>query len=134
MITFDTEITMFLTLKHIHMAFVALSLLTFLVRGLWLFTSSGMLGKPWVKVVPHVVNTVLLASGIALAVYLSMSPGDQPWLMAKIIGLIVYIGLGVAAFRVPNSVISKLLWMGALIAFAFIVSIAVTKSPLGFFS
>lgn len=125
---------MFLTLKHIHMAFVALSLLTFLVRGLWLFTSSGMLGKPWVKVLPHVVNTVLLASGIALAVYLRMSPGDQAWLMAKIIGLIVYIGLGVAAFRVPNPVTSKLLWTGALIAFAFIASVAVTKNPLGFLS
>jgi uncharacterized membrane protein SirB2 len=123
----------YLTLKHIHLAFVALSLLTFLVRGVWLFMRSSMLGKKWVKVLPHAINTILLVSGITLAVYSSMSPGNQPWLMAKIIGLIVYIGLGVAAFRVPGPVASKLLWVGALVAFAFIVSVAISKNPLGFF-
>jgi uncharacterized membrane protein SirB2 len=115
------------------MAFVALSLLTFLVRGFWLFIDSAMLGRRWVKVLPHLVNTILLVSGIALAVYLSMSPADQPWLMAKIVGLILYIGLGVAAFRAPSPVVRKLLWVSALVAFFFIVSVAVRKTPFGFF-
>ena len=124
---------MYLTLKHIHVAFVALSLLTFLVRGVWLFIDSAMLGERWVKLLPHVVNTILLASGIALAMYLSMSPGNQPWLMAKIVGLIAYVGLGVAAFRASGPTARKLLWTSALVAFAFIVSVAVRKTPLGFF-
>lgn len=124
---------MYLTLKHIHMTFVALSLLAFLVRGIWLFIDSAMLGSRWVRVMPHVINTILLASGIALAVYLSMSPGDQPWLMAKIVGLIFYIGLGVAAFRAPNPIVRKLLWVSALVAFFFVVSVAVRKTPFGFF-
>lgn len=128
------QVTVYLTLKHIHLAFVALSLLAFVVRGFWLFTSSSMLDKRWATALPHAVNTVLLASGIGLAVYLSMSPADQPWLMAKIIGLIVYVGLGVAAFRVPSQVVGKLLCVSALVAFAFIVSVAVRKTPLGFFS
>jgi len=123
----------YLTLKHIHVAFVALSLLTFLVRGVWLFIDSAMLGERWVKLLPHVVNTILLASGIALAMYLSMSPGNQPWLMAKIVGLIAYVGLGVAAFRASGPTARKLLWTSALVAFAFIVSVAVRKTPLGFF-
>ena len=124
---------MYHTLKHIHVAFVALSLLTFLVRGVWLFVDSAMLGERWVKLLPHVVNTILLASGIALAMYLSMSPGNQPWLMAKIVGLIAYVGLGVAAFRASGPTARKLLWTSALVAFAFIVSVAVRKTPLGFF-
>ena len=124
---------MYLTLKHIHVAFVALSLLTFLVRGVWLFVDSAMLGERWVKLLPHVVNTILLASGIALAMYLSMAPGNQPWLMAKIVGLIAYVGLGVAAFRASGPTARKLLWTSALVAFAFIVSVAVRKTPLGFF-
>ena len=124
---------MYLTLKHIHVAFVALSLLTFLVRGVWLFIDSAMLGERWVKLLPHVVNTILLASGIALAMYLNMSPGNQPWLMAKIVGLIAYVGLGVAAFRASGPTARKLLWTSALVAFAFIVSVAVRKTPLGFF-
>ena len=125
---------MYLALKHIHLTFVALSLLAFFVRGLWLFMNSSMLSKKWVKILPHIISTILLVSGIVLAVHLSMSPGSQPWLMAKIVGLIAYIGLGVAAFKVPNPVVRKLLWISALIVFAYIVSVAITKNPLGFFS
>ena len=125
---------MYLTLKHIHMTFVALSLLVFLVRGIWLFIDSAMLGRRWVKIMPHVINTILLASGIALALYLNMSPGDQPWLMAKIVGLIAYIGLGVVAFKAPSPTARRLLWVSTLVVFAYIISVAVSKSPLGFFT
>jgi len=62
-----------------------------------------------------------------------MSPGNQPWLMVKIVGLIAYVGLGVAAFRASGPTARKLLWTSALVAFAFIVSVAVRKTPLGFF-
>jgi len=123
----------YLALKHLHLTFVALSLLAFFVRGIWLFMNSSMLSKKWVKILPHIFSTILLVSGIVLAVHLSMSPGSQPWLMAKIIGLIVYIGLGVAAFKVPNPNARKLLWVSALIVFAYIVCVAISKNPLGFF-
>lgn len=125
---------MYLALKHIHLTFVVLSLLAFFVRGIWLFMNSSMLRKKWVKILPHVISAILLVSGIVLAVHLSMSPGSQPWLMAKIIGLIAYIGLGVAAFKVPNPNARKLLWISALIVFAYIVSVAISKNPLGFLS
>ncbi|MEN0035951.1 MAG: SirB2 family protein [Cellvibrio sp.] len=124
---------MYLALKHIHLTFVFLSLLAFFVRGLWLFMNSSMLTKKWVKILPHIISTILLVSGIVLAVHLGMSPGSQPWLMAKIIGLIVYIGLGVAAFKVPNPTARKLLWVIALIVFAYMVSVAMSKNPMGFF-
>lgn len=124
---------MYLALKHIHLTFAVLSLLAFFVRGIWLFTNSGMLGKKWVKILPHIVSTFLLASGIILAVHLSMSPGSQPWLMAKIAGLIAYIGLGVAAFKVSNPVARKVCWVSALVVFAYIVSVAISRNPLGFF-
>lgn len=124
---------MYLALKHIHLTFVALSLLAFFVRGIWLFMNSGMLSKKWVKILPHIISTILLVSGIVLAVELNMSPGSQPWIMAKIIGLVVYIGLGVAAFKIPNPTGRKLLWISALIVFAYIVSVAISKNPLGFF-
>jgi uncharacterized membrane protein SirB2 len=122
----------YLALKHIHLSFVALSLLAFLVRGIWLFMNSAMLSKKWVRILPHIINTILLVSGIVLAVYLSMSPGSQPWLMAKIVGLIAYVGLGVAAFKVANPYARKLLWLGALVAFAYIISVAIGKSASGF--
>lgn len=124
---------MYLALKHLHLTFVVLSLLAFVVRGIWLFTGSGMLAKKWVKILPHIISTILLVSGIAVAIHLGMSPGTQPWLMAKIIGLIVYIALGVAAFKVANPDARKTFWVIALLVFAYIVSVAVAKTPLGFF-
>lgn len=125
---------MYLALKHIHLFCVALSLLSHFVRGVWLFTNSSLLGKRWARLLPQIINAILLLSGMALAAYLSMSPVNQPWLIAKIIGLVAYVALGVAAFRVPDPAVGKLLWVSGLVAFAYIVSVAFRKTPLGFFS
>lgn len=124
---------MYLALKHLHLTFVALSLILFVMRGIWLFMNSNMLAKKWAKILPHIISTLLIASGIALAVHLNMSPGSQPWLMAKIIALFAYIGLGVASFKVANAGLSKALWLLALVVFAYMVSVALTKNPTGFF-
>jgi uncharacterized membrane protein SirB2 len=128
------EITVYLALKHIHLSFVALSLLAYVVRGIWLFMNSSLLGKRWVRILQQIINAILLLSGIALAAYLSMSPTNQPWLMAKIIGLIAYVALGMAAFRAPSPAVGRILWVSGLVAFAYIVSVAIRKTPLGFFS
>lgn len=125
---------MYLALKHLHLTFVALSILLFFIRGIWLFTKSDMLTRKWVKILPHIVSTFLLVSGIVLAMHLSMAPGSQPWLMAKIVALIAYIALGVAAFKTRNATASKILWIAALVVFVYIVSVAMTKNPLGFFN
>lgn len=123
---------MYLALKHLHLTFVALSLIFFVMRGLWLFTNSNLLAKKWAKILPHIISTLLLVSGIVLAVHLSMSPGGQPWLFAKIIALVIYIGLGVAAFKTRNVTMSKVFWVSALVVFAYMVSVALTRNPLGF--
>lgn len=124
---------MYLLLKHLHLTFVALAFLVFLVRGILLFMNSVLLDKKLLKIAPHIINTIMLISGIVLAVHLGISPGEHSWLMAKIIGLVVYIGLGVAAFKVPNALARKVLWVDAIIVFAYIASVAITKSPMGFF-
>ncbi|QEY13475.1 SirB2 family protein [Cellvibrio sp. KY-YJ-3] len=124
---------MYLALKHLHLTFVVLSLLIFLVRGVLLFMNSSMLHKKLLKIAPHIINTIMLVSGIVLAVHLGMKPGEQPWLMAKIIGLVVFIILGVGAFKVSKPLGQKILWIDALVVFAYIISVAITKSPMGFF-
>ncbi len=124
---------MYLALKHLHLTFVTLSLLFFVLRGIWLFINSSLLAKKWAKVLPHLISALLLLSGIVLAVHIGLSPGSQPWLMAKIIALVVYIGLGIATFKVSNRNLSKALWVIALIVFAYMIIVAITKNPLGFF-
>lgn len=122
---------MYLLLKHLHLTFVVLSFAAFLLRGIWMLRGSALLERKLVKILPHIINTLLILSGIALAVYLNMSPGHQAWLMAKIIALVVYITLGVFAFKAANPKVRLGLWLLALLVFVQISAMAVHKNPLG---
>jgi uncharacterized membrane protein SirB2 len=119
-------------LKHLHLTFVALSMLIFIVRGVWLFTQSSMLASRFSKIAPHAINGIMLITGIALAATVGLSPSDHPWLLAKIIGIVIFIALGVAAFKVKQPLVQKALWIDALIVFIYIASVATTKNPWGF--
>ncbi len=123
---------MYIALKHLHLTFVALALLLFFIRGILLFIRSPLFNKKLLKILPHIVNTIMLVSGVVLAINLGMKPGAHPWLMAKIIGLVVFIILGIGAFKVRNTLLQKILWINALLVFAYIVSVAITKNPIGF--
>jgi len=85
-------------------------------------------------ITPHVINLLLIGSGISLAVFMHLSPGNQPWLMVKLVALVLYIALGVLTFKHPKLFVRKIFWLLALIIFAFIVSVAQSKNPLGFFA
>ncbi len=123
----------YLTIKAIHMSCVALSLGLFASRGAWVLASGRPLWR-WLRVLPHVVDTLLLASGLTLAYVIGQYPFvNSGWLTAKVVGLFVYIGLGVMVFRGRFARPSRwALWAAALAVFAYIVSVAVTKRPEGF--
>ena len=96
---------------------------------------SPLLQQRWVKTVPHIVDTVLLTSAIILAVQMHFSPLEQPWLMAKIIALLVYIGAGMVALRFGRSKRERLnAWLFGLVTILYIVSVAFSKSVLGWFA
>ena len=123
------------TLKTLHVAFAALSFAGFFIRGIWMLKDSPLLTRRWVKISPQVVDTVLLVSAIALAVQMRFSPMAQPWLMAKIIALLVYIGVGLVALRFGGTKRIRLAaWLFGLLVFLYIVSVAMSKSPLGWFA
>ena len=86
-------------LKHLHITCVTLSYTLFFLRGVWMLRTSPLLQQRWLKIAPHTVDTLLLASAITLAWHLGISPVSHPWLMAKIIALLCYIGLGFIAMR-----------------------------------
>jgi len=120
-------------LKTVHQAAVALSIGGFFTRGL-----AGLLGARWVRgraarTLPHIVDSVLLASAIAMAWMLRLTPGNAPWLAAKIVGLVLYIVLGFLALRPGRPLWSRAIaWLCALAVFGWIVSVALLKTPLGF--
>lgn len=105
------------------------------MRGLWMLSDSLRLNQRWVRVVPHVVDTVLLGSAIAMAVISAQYPWAQAWLAAKLIGLLVYILCGMMALRRGKSKTTRgIYFAAAVLTFAYIVSVAITRSPLGVFS
>ena len=123
------------TLKAIHITFVALSFTGFFIRGIWMLRDSKLLQLRRVKIAPQVVDTVLLVSAIVLAVQLRLSPMEQPWLMAKIIALVLYIGVGLLALRFGSTRRIRLYaWLSGLVIFLYIVSVALSKSVLGWFA
>jgi uncharacterized membrane protein SirB2 len=115
--------------KIIHIVCALLSISGFVARGLLMMKGSPLLTARWVKVSPHIIDTVLLISAIILASQWGWSVLQMPWLLAKIMALLVYIVLGSLALRPgrPQSIrISA--WLAAITTFAYIVAVAVTKN------
>ena len=122
----------YLALKHLHVTCVIVSGSGFFLRGLWMLSDSPRLNQRWVRIVPHVVDTTLLGSAIAMAVISAQYPFAQNWLTAKVIGLLVYILCGAVALRRGKNKATRAVFFGAaLLAFAYIVSVALTRNPLG---
>ena len=122
----------YVTLKTIHMAAVALSVTGFVGRGIGAFAGARWVRSRVAKTLPHVVDSVLLLSAIALAWLLRLDPLSTPWLMAKIVGLLVYIVLGMVALRPGRPwPVRATAWVLALLTFGYIVSVAITKNPAG---
>lgn len=123
----------YLAIKHIHMTTAVLSGALFLLRGVWMLRESAMLQKGWVRVFPHIVDSILLASAIVMVVWSAQYPFAQPWLGAKVVALLVYIGLGVVALkRGRTKQVRTLAFIGALLTFAYIMSVAVTRQVVPF--
>lgn len=120
-----------LALKSIHITCVAVSYALFFMRGLWLWRGSSVMRQRWVKIAPHSVDSVLLVSAITLAWQLGYTPANTPWLAAKIVALLLYIGLGMLAFRFGKTREMRLTaWLSAQAVFFYIVAVAITHDPL----
>ncbi len=121
----------YLLLKYVHVSCVVASGCGFLLRGVWMLADSPLLRERWVRVFPHLVDTGLLASAIALATLSGQYPVAQSWLSAKVIGLVVYVLCGTMALkRGRTKRIRAVYFVVALLVFAYIVLVALNRSPL----
>jgi uncharacterized membrane protein SirB2 len=117
-------------IKQLHVTFVTLSIVFFCVRATWSVQGSTLLQQRWVKIAPHIIDSLLLIFGIWLMVILRLG-FDQPWLWAKWIGLVFYIGLGTFAIkRGKTGLIRFGFSLAAVVVFAYIVGCALTKTPM----
>ena len=119
------------TLKLVHQACALLSITGFTVRGGLMLAGSSLLRRPWMRTWPHLIDTLLLVSGIWMAVNLQLHPGNSPWLAAKLIALLLYIGLGFFALRLGKTRrIRTGAFIAALACFGYIGLVALTRSAL----
>lgn len=117
-------------LKLAHVGSAAVSYVLFFVRGLWMIYRPMLLQHRWVRTLPHVVDTVLLASAIAMVV-ISRYPFVMPWLAAKVIALLVYITIGMIALKRGSTLkVRVTAWIAAQLVFVYIVLVAVTRSAV----
>lgn len=125
---------MFVEVRLAHMIFAGGSIVLFLLRGAFsVLAARPLTARIW-KVLPHVVDTLLLAMGVWLAIMLRLNPFHVTWLGVKILCVIGYIVLGVLAFRLKRPRWLRVaVFAAAILLFAFIVSIAIFQDPRGIF-
>ena len=117
-------------LKALHLACIGLSLGLFVLRGWWTWRDSAWRGSAWARWVPHVNDTLLLLAGISLALLLRQYPLVEPWLTAKLVGLLLHIVLGVVALRGwLRGGWRGAAWAGSLAAFGYVVAVALSRNP-----
>jgi uncharacterized membrane protein SirB2 len=118
------------TLRAIHVTCVTLSLSGFALRGAWMLTENALLNHRLTRVLPHLVDTLLLGSAIGMAILIRQYPFTDGWLTAKLVALLVYIVLGSVALRRGRTVTIRLTaFVAALATAAYLVAVALTRSP-----
>ncbi|MBP7574374.1 MAG: SirB2 family protein [Rhodoferax sp.] len=123
----------YLLVKHLHITCAVLSGSFFLLRGVWMLLESDALQRRWVKVVPHVVDTVLLTTALTMVFWSAQYPLVQPWLTAKVLALLAYIVLGTIALKHGQTKATRTAALvAALAVFAYIVLVALSRKVMPF--
>jgi uncharacterized membrane protein SirB2 len=118
-------------IKIFHLSFILLSIFSFVGRVILSETRPALLKQPLFKIAPHVIDTLLLLTGVILVFQGQWLSGENAWIMAKLVGLLGYIGLGVVVMRTRGTT-RWLAFAGTMACFVYIAIVAVTKNPLFF--
>ena len=120
----------YLLLKHLHVTLVAMSVTGFVLRWTGRLVQADWAASRAARTVPHVLDSVLLLSGLGLAA--AWGPALGAWFVAKMLGLVAYVVLGALSLRPTRSPRARVAaGLLALVAVAWMVSVALTKQPLG---
>lgn len=118
----------YIAIKHLHVTSAVLSILFFVVRAYWSVAGSVLLQARIVKILPHIIDTVLLVCGIILAAMIGPS---QPWILAKIVALVLYIGIGTIAIKRGKTPRSRAIAaLMAIAVYGYIIGVAIKHNPM----
>lgn len=126
---------MYLEIKYLHVSCIVISVLGFILRGWWMFTGSPLLNSLPARVLPHLIDSTLFFSALALVIMMEQYPFVVPWATAKILGLLLYIVLGTIALKRGRTRNQRAVaFVLALVTYAWIISVAMSKDPAGMFA
>lgn len=118
----------YLAVRELHVGCAALSVAGFAARGALMLAGSPLLHERFVRVAPHVVDTVLLASAVWLAWFLGQAPFVHGWITAKVAALVAYIVFGAIALkRGKTKEIRAAAFAAALASAGYIVWVALAR-------
>ncbi|WP_346428755.1 SirB2 family protein [Brenneria tiliae] len=125
---------LFLAFAYLHMVTVGASIFLFVLRFFWLCRQSAMLRQPWIRILPHINDSLLLLSGVGLIFINHVYPftAQQSWLTEKLFGVIIYILLGAVALgkRPRGQNVRWVAFILALVCFYLVMQVSFTKLPL----
>lgn len=117
-------------LKYVHVGCVVFSGVGFFLRGYWMLSGSPLLAHRLTRILPHLVDSLLLGSALLLAWLSSQYPFLLDWLTAKFFGLLAYIVLGALALKRARTRRARaVFFLLAIVAYAYIVSVALSRNP-----
>jgi len=118
-------------IKTIHLVTIVATFSLFFIRGVLMLQDSHHLQQKWLKILPHIIDTLLFLSGITLVILIQQYPMVHTWLTAKFFAVIAYIILGNIALKLGKTKrIRLIIWLISLGVFAYIVMVALTHSAL----
>jgi uncharacterized membrane protein SirB2 len=119
--------------KHLHMTLAVLSISFFTLRFAWTLMNSDLLQRKWAKIAPHIIDTLLLALGVAMAVKLAINPMEQLWLGEKLIAIVAYIFTGYYTLKLARNKAMQIIgYLGAMGWVMLVMRIAMTKENVIF--
>ena len=113
----------------LHISLVLTSFFSFIIRVILSVLKSSLLKNKFFKIIPHVIDTLLLLSGITLVIQGAWLDGDYGWIITKLIILLAYIILGVIVMR-GKGIKRWIAFIGTLGCYGYIIAVAVTKEGL----
>ncbi len=122
---------MYTILKHLHLTTIALSVLFLILQVVSHLFDHKMKDAKWLKVLPHIIHTVLLVSAVGLCIQLAQYPFVDAWVTSKLLGLVAYVILGVLAIKWARTNAMRVFALVGAIAWLVLTGkVAFTKLPL----
>lgn len=124
---------MYTGIKHFHLLLIGLSVGLFLIRFILSEMKSPILQKKWLKILPHIVDTLLIVSAVTLCVLIEQYPFVNAWVTEKLLALLLYVFMVTLALKMARTVFMKYIGLlGAISWVAFAGMVAVSKQPILF--